>query len=150
MVRNRIMAGLSRAVLLMEARIQSGSMTTVNHALNQGREVFAYPGLPNSEWSEGAHQLLREGARYFTSAADVLEDLGWLDSSVPSREEKAALPPLNPLQQRVMSLLRQQEYGMDELAQLTGSEAAELSGAITILQLLGLVRSLPGKRYALA
>ena len=67
-VRNRILAGLGHAVVLMEARIRSGSMLTVHHALDQGKDVFAYPGIPDAPMSEGAHQLLREGAVYFTSA----------------------------------------------------------------------------------
>ena len=76
-VRNRIISGLSRALVMMESRIQSGSMLTVQHALDQGREVYAYPGIPGTEWAQGAHQLLREGANYFTSAQDILEDLSW-------------------------------------------------------------------------
>jgi len=71
--RNRLISGLSRALLMMESRIQSGSMVTVHHALDQGREVYAYPGIPGTEWAQGAHQLLREGANFFTSAQDVLK-----------------------------------------------------------------------------
>lgn len=76
-VRNRILSGLSSAVVMMECSIASGSMSTVNHALDQGREVFAWPNHVDSPASEGAHQLLRDGARYFTSAEEIMEDMKW-------------------------------------------------------------------------
>lgn len=124
-------------------------MSTVQHALDQGREVFAWPGEPGSEWSEGAHQLIREGARYATSAQDILEDLGWSDLSVPTKEEKKALPPLTDEQHRIMTALHQGEQTMDELALSTGLDAASLSVSLTMLQLMGLVKSLPGKTFSL-
>lgn len=148
-VRNRILSGLCKGVIMMEARIRSGSMTTVQHALDQGREVFAYPGSIGSEWAEGAHQLLREGASYFTSAADVLEDLDWLDGApaVPTPQQKSDLPPLSPDQRKVYQQLAQGEMSFDQLAQATGMDTPELSGALTMLQIFGLIRSLPGKIY---
>ncbi|MGN0777547.1 MAG: DNA-processing protein DprA [Aristaeellaceae bacterium] len=147
-VRNRLLAGLSKAVVLMEARIRSGSMTTVQHALNQGREVFAYPGNIGSAWAEGTHQLLREGANYFTTAGDVLEDLGWDSApSAPSQEQKRELPPMTAQQRLICTQLSQGEQSFDQLAEATGLDAPELSSSLTMLQILGLVRSLPGKMY---
>lgn len=147
-VRNRIMSGLSKGVVLIEARIKSGSMTTVQHALDQGREVFAYPGNIGSEWAEGTHQLLREGANYFTSAQDVLEDLGWMeDRPVPTKEEKQELPAMTEEQRRVYAQLSQGECSFDQLASATGLDTPALSGVLTMLQILGLVKSMPGKTY---
>lgn len=134
---------------MVECRIQSGSMITVQHALDQGREVFAWPGVVGSEFAEGAHQLLREGARYFTSAEDILEDMGWDRAPVVTREEKAALPPLSPDQQKVMQALRAGEQSMDQLAAVTGLDTPELSTALTMLQIMGLIRSMPGKTYSI-
>lgn len=92
-VRNRILSGLSRGVLMMEGRVQSGSMVTVQCALDQGRDVFAFPGQPDTPFAEGAHQLLREGAIYFTSAQDILEDMGWADDApVMSKPSKTSSP----------------------------------------------------------
>lgn len=71
-VRNRIMSGLSRAVLMMECQLKSGSIRTIQHALDQGKEVYAFPGKVRTHWEAGAHQLLREGANYFTCAQDIL------------------------------------------------------------------------------
>lgn len=147
-VRNRIISGLGKALIMMESQIQSGSMLTVHHALDQGREVFAYPGIPGTEWAEGAHQLLREGANYFTSANDILEDLGWADDlPQPSKAEKETLPPLSDDQRKVFGLLSRGEMSFDQIAYESGLSTPALSIALTMLQMMGLVKSLPGKMY---
>lgn len=147
-MRNRIISGLSKAVLMMEARIQSGSMITVQHALDQGRDVFAYPGIPDSDFSEGAHQLLREGAIYFTSAQDVLEDLGWAEDAPPATpQQKQALPPMSEAHRKIYALLAQGDMSFDELAAQTELPTAELSVALTMMQMSGFIRALPGKTY---
>lgn len=147
-VRNRLISGLGKALLMMESRIQSGSTLTVHHALDQGREVFAYPGIPGTEWAEGAHQLLREGANYFTSAQDILEDLGWAEDIPPvKRQEKAAVPPMSEEQRKVFTLLSQGEMSFDQLAATTQMSAPALSVALTMLQMMGLVKAMPGKTY---
>jgi len=147
-VRNRMISGLCRAVVMMEAQIRSGTMTTVSHALDQGKDVYAYPGNIGSEWAEGAHQLLREGASYFTSAEDILENLNWVNAKpVPTRQEKSSLPPMSDGQRTIYSLLSQREMSFDELANATGFDAPGLSGELTMLTILGLIRSLPGKTY---
>ena len=145
-VRNRIMSGLGKALIMMESQIQSGSMLTVHHALDQGKEVFAYPGIPGTEWAKGAHQLLREGANYFTSAQDILEDLGWEDDrQQPTSEQRQALPPLSEDQRKVFSLLSRGEMSFDQLVYETGLTTPALSIALTMLQMSGLVKALPGK-----
>ena len=148
--RNRILSGLSRGVVLMEARIRSGSMNTIHHALDQGREVFAWPGEPGSPYTEGAHQLLREGARYFTSAADILEDMGWDAPAVEKpREAPGPILELKPEMHMVLTILHRGEKSMDELCQETGLDAGELMGTLTLLQMCGQIRALPGKVYCI-
>ena len=154
-VRNRIMSGLSRAVVMMECRVQSGTMRTVNHALEQGRDVYAWPGRIGTEWGEGAHQLLREGALFFTESADILKDLGWADEAGPSPEKrkkaKEQLPPMSEEQRRIMKALAlSEELSYDQLAQQTGLDPAALSIHLTMLQLSGLIKSMPGKMFAKA
>jgi DNA processing protein len=146
-VRNRLIAALGKALVMMEAQVRSGSMVTVQHALDQGKEVYAYPGNIGSEWAAGAHQLLREGASYFTSAQDILEDMRWDTAPAASTNVKAALPPLNDAQRKIYALVCQREMSFDELAQATGFDAATLSGELTLLSILGVVRSLPGKIF---
>ncbi len=147
-VRNRILAGLSRAVIMMECQIKSGSMTTVTHALNQGKDVYAYPGIPGTPWAEGAHQLLREGASFFAKAEDILEDLSWLDDKPMLKQQAAeALPSLTPDQRRIMTILTQGEQSFDQLCAASGLDTSTLSASLTMLQIMGLIKSLPGKSY---
>lgn len=148
-VRNRILAGLSRGTVMVECRLRSGSMTTVQHALDQGRDVFAWPGAPGTEWAEGAHQLIREGARYMTCARDILEDLDWLSLCPPTRDQVASLPPLTQEQKQVYLLIRRGAQSMDALAMESGMDTPALTSTLTMLQLLGLVRSEPGKTYSI-
>lgn len=147
--RNRIISGLSDALVVMEARIRSGSMTTVQHALNQGKDVFVYPGDPGSPRSEGNHQLLREGAIYFTTADDILEDMGWLDKkkNVGQNSEAPSSPNLSDPEQRILRQLDQGERGFDQLCDGTKLSAAQLSAALSMLQVQGLIEALPGKLY---
>lgn len=147
-MRNRIMSGLSKGVVMMEAKIRSGSMITVQHALEQGRDVFAYPGVPGSEYAEGAHQLLREGAIYFTSAQDLLEDLGWADDAPAiTQSQKKELPAMSEEQLRIYTLLGQGEMSFDELVTQSGIPAPQVSVSLTLMQMSGLVRAMPGKSY---
>lgn len=149
--RNRLMTGLGRALLMMESRIQSGSMLSVHHALDQGKEVFAYPGIPGTEWAEGAHQLLREGANYFTSAQDILEDMGWEDDAPPpTAQQIRELPAMSDDQRRIYTLLSQGELSFDQLAAETGLTAPALTVSLTMLQMMGLVKAMPGKSYCRA
>lgn len=149
-VRNRLIAALGNALVMMEAQIRSGSMVSVQHALNQGKEVYAYPGNIGSEWAAGAHQLLREGANYFTHAQDILEDMNWIQEKPAPSRQKAALPPLNDAQRGIYALLCQREMSFDELADATGFDAATLSGELTMLSILGVIQSLPGKVFGKA
>ena len=151
-VRNRIMTGLSQALILMEARIRSGSMTSVQHALDQGKDVFVYPGDPASEKYEANHQLLREGALYFTSAEDILEDMGWLDNrrhigqNIVCSSENI---PENPGEKAVFLALKPGKLGFEELLSATGLDASVLMSCLTIMQIRGMIESLPGKTYQL-
>lgn len=83
-LRNRIISGLCVGVIVVEARARSGSLITVRHALNQGREVFVVPGASEGPFAAGSNRLLREGARAVVSAEDVLEDLGGLGGVLPT------------------------------------------------------------------
>jgi len=149
-VRNRIIVGLSQALVLIEARIKSGSMTSVQHALDQGKDVFVYPGEPDSPQFEGNHQLLREGGIYFTSAEDILEDLHWLDipSSVRqnsdcSGEKESPVPE----GEAIMNALKKGRLSFEQLLEKTGMESSVLLSTLTILQISGLIEPLPGKQY---
>lgn len=148
--RNRIISGLSRAVVLMEAKIRSGSLTTVQHALNQGKDVFVYPGDPASEQFSGNRLLLREGARYFTTAGDILEDMNWLDNQAEVRQNSEGAAPessLTPTEKRILNVLKPGILSFEQICAETGIAPREMMSALTMLQIHGLVEALPGKNY---
>lgn len=149
-VRNRIISGLTSATLMMECKIKSGSMSTVRHALQQGREVYAYPGESGTPWAEGAHQLLREGANYFTCAGDVLDDLKWLDKKAESVQNSVCSGKkenCTPEQCSILELLKHRAMSFEELLTESSLNTQKLSSALTTLQIKGMIDPLPGKVY---
>ena len=149
-VRNRIISALGNALIVMEAAIKSGSMTTVQHALDQGKDVFVYPGDPTSRYYAGNHQLIREGAIYFTEAADILEDMGWLDNTgdvMQNSDCPLKTLHLSDVQKKICERLQQGELSFDQICNGIAVPPGELSGILTILQINGIIEAIPGKRY---
>ncbi len=158
--RNRIISGVSRAVVVVEANLKSGALITVTHALEQGREVFAVPGNVDSPASAGCLELIRKGAKLVRSAADVLEDLNGVSARVgPAPTLFDALPPaavvvpppaapvaLEPGLKAVYDALAGPRHG-DDLARESGLSVGELSMVLMKLEMKKLVRRLPGNQY---
>ena len=150
--RNRIISAIGEALVLIEARTRSGSLRTVDHALKQGKEVFVYPGEPSSPFFEGNHQLLRDGARFFTTAGDILEDMNWLDNQrIKVQNSDCSIPPgsVSPSETRILSLLASGTLGFEQLATESGLPPGELLSMLTVLQVRGMIETLPGKKYQL-
>ena len=149
--RNRIISGLGDCLVLMQAKIRSGSMTSVQHALNQGKDVFVYPGEPGNPKYEGNHQLLREGAIYFTTAKDLMEDMGWLDNcqDVGQNDVRTAEHDVkySSAEKKVLNQLDRGELSFDQLCDKTGFSADLLGATLSMLQIRGCIRPLPGKIY---
>ena len=148
--RNRIICGISHALILIEAKIRSGSMTSVQHALDQGKDVFVYPGEPDSEYFEGNHRLLREGGIYFTGAEDVLSDLHWLDNQSAVRQNidcSAEESISTPEQAAVIRALKPGNLSFEQLLERTCLDPPVLMSTLTMLQISGLIEALPGKQY---
>jgi DNA processing protein len=135
--RNRIVAGLCAASVVVEARERSGALITADFALEEGREVFAVPGEITSALSAGSNALLRLGATPLTCAQDVLESYGL---SAPA----STAPDLGSLASSVFERVREGAVGADELARTTGLGAGELAAALTELELAGVVREEDG------
>lgn len=131
--RNRIIAGIARAVVVVEARERSGALITADLALEEGRDVFAVPGEITSSLSAGSNGLLRVGAHVLTSAADVLDLLGFVLPPVAARVE------LDPNARPVFDALRDKAATFDELVRVTGLSAADVAPALSHLELAGLV-----------
>jgi DNA processing protein len=130
--RNRIVAGLCAASVVVEARERSGALITADFALEEGREVFAVPGEITSALSAGSNALLRLGATPLTRTEDVLESFG----IVPVEQ---APPVLEPTAVAVLEHVRERAVGADELTRATGLSAGELAAALTELELAGIV-----------
>ena len=141
--RNRIISGMCQGLLLIEAAKRSGTMTTVGFALDQGREVFALPGQADSPLSTSTHALIRDGARLVTSAQDVLMDMGWIDEMA---EEEAILPTLTRAARDVYMQLLGGQTDVDALIDALGVPAQEMNSLLTIMELQGIIRRLPGRR----
>lgn len=144
--RNRLIAGLSLGVLVVEAAPASGSLITARLAGEQGREVFAIPGSIHSPLSRGCHQLIRQGAKLVESAADILEELrpdSFSKMTLQPPREVADSPPEGSL----LGLLDTAPMGFDEMVHCSGLTAEALSAMLLQLELEGKVASLPGGRY---
>ena len=131
--RNRIIAGLATATVIVEARERSGALITADFALEDGREVLAVPGEITSALSRGTNGLLRQGATPATGVADVLEAVG-----LEPRAGPAAVPD-NPACAAVLEALGDGAGTADELARATGLAASAIGTALTLLELAGRV-----------
>ena len=137
--RNRIIAGLSRGVLVIEAAARSGSLITARLASECGREVFAVPGSIHSPLSKGCHQLIRQGAKLVESVNDIFEEFG---ASSPSAVDAPNPSDTDPL----LALIGFDPVLPDELATRAGCTPARLSALLLDLELAGRVARLPGGR----
>jgi DNA processing protein len=142
--RNRIVAGLTLATVVIEARERSGALITADLALDEGREVLAVPGEITSQLSRGTNHLLRLGAVPVTCTADVLRVLG-VDPP-PAREP----PALEPRLELVRSAVADAAVTADEVAQATGESASVVAATLAELELLGVVEEVDGVYRAVA
>ena len=142
--RNRIISGISLAIVVTEASSKSGTMITVAHALDQGRDVMAVPGNITSALSSGSNGLIREGAELITSYEDIMHTL-----NLSGRENIAPNEiDLAPDEKVVYDMLDFTPLTFDEIADRTHMEAQTVNYIITMLELKGAARKMPGQRYA--
>jgi len=139
--RNRVVAGLADATLVIETALKGGSMITADFASQYHREVIAVPGKITDQRSRGCLKLIQENkATIYTNTEDLLQQLNWVNT----------LPELSPAQKGLISLMKQQEiFSMDELLQLTGLGIGSLSGLLLQLELQQIIQVLPGESFTL-
>ena len=149
-MRNRIVSGMSKGVLAVEAPLKSGTLITVGQALDQGRCVMAVPGRIDSPLSQGCHKLIREGARLVTTADDVVEELQ--DLTAGMRNAAAAQPPrerrpeqvLSPDERAVMVLVGDEAVPIDAIVRGSGLDAGRVSALLSGLQIKRQVKMASG------
>ncbi|MCL2616720.1 MAG: DNA-processing protein DprA [Defluviitaleaceae bacterium] len=152
-MRNRIISGLCRAVIVVEAGLKSGTLITVGQALDQGREVFAVPGSALSKLSEGTNLLIKEGAAVATCADDILSTLRVLpritrEGKHPAKQAKPERQPLDDNEQAVLSCIADaQPAAFDHIINTTGLTTQQANYILVMLEMKGLVEKLPGLRY---
>lgn len=159
-MRNRIVSGLARGVVVVEAPLGSGTLITVDQALDQGRAVMAVPGRADSPASQGCHRLLRSGARLVTSAEEVIEELQELLPTTAGRaaaqpaphasgtvgppDAAAPVAPATPEERRVLERLGAEPVHVDTVIRESGLPAGTVNAVLVGLQIKHRVKLLPG------
>lgn len=142
--RNRVLAGLARGVLVVEAALRSGSLITARLAADAGREVFAIPGSIHSPLARGCHRLIRDGAKLVEEARDILEELHLPHAAATAAPAGAAADAPHP---QLLAALGEDPVDLDTLTARAGLDAGSVAAALLELELAQYVERLPGNRY---
>lgn len=144
--RNRLIAGLSSAVIVTEAAEKSGSLITASYALEQGKEVLAVPGNINQANSVGTNNLIKQGARPVTSAAEILDLIGVSNpmQTIANRSELAE----TAIEKSLLTLITAEPIHVDKLIRLARLDISAVNSALSILEMKGLIKNLGGQNYA--
>ena len=147
--RNRIISGMSRGVLVVEAMMNSGSLITAQCALDQGREVFAVPGNINAGSSRGTNRLIKQGAKLVESVEDILEELPPLSGRSGKGTPKPAFD-LSPVEAALYTLLAEAPLQIDDIIVRSSLTVGDVSATLLRLELKGAVIQLPGKFFSIS
>lgn len=137
--RNRLISGLSRGVLVVEAALESGSLITARFALEQGRDVFAIPGSIHSPLSKGCHQLIKDGAKLVERADDILAELQWNTASMPQAQPFPRAP-----RDRLLEAMGHAPVSVDQIAEATGESVSAIAARLSMLEIEGAVAAVAG------
>ena len=153
--RNRLISGMALGVVVVEATEKSGSLITAGFALEQGREVFAVPGEAGASRSRGTHQLIRQGAKLVERVEDVLEEIAPQLARRSATADASKLPPvlppnMSPEAKKIFELVLGRPRQIDEVIETSGFPPAKVSEILLDLEILGLLKQLPGKRFCAA
>ncbi len=158
--RNRIISGLSLGTLVVEAAVRSGSLTTAQHAMEQGREVFAIPGSIHNPMARGCHRLIKQGAKLIELADEILEELApQLDESqrqllnsgkriaLGNEPEESLAGEIDAVYQRLLDCIEYEPQTIDTLIERSGLAAAEVASMLLMLELNGKIVRVEGGKF---
>lgn len=143
--RNRIMAGLTKGTLVIEAALESGSLITSSYAVEYNRDVYAVPGQINSTQSEGTNKLIQAGAKLVTSAKDILEEFS--PGGAKISPAVSSYEPANDEEEKILSKLSHEPTYIDIITKLTKLETSTISSALAMLEIKGAVKNVGGQNY---
>jgi len=144
--RDRIVAGLSKAVLVTEAALNSGSLITAGYAKKYGRKIFALPGQITSELSRGTLKLIKEGAEPVSEAEDIIKYFKILVNPV-KKIAKAEVGKESTLEEKIVAQLRREAMKADDIARLFAVPVAQIGTTLSLMQLKGIIINNSGKYY---
>ena len=150
--RNRIIAGMADAVIVVESKISGGAMITADIAFSYGREVMAIPGKVEDTCSAGCNKLIQHNKAYLIrNADDITEYLGWKKGEKKLKQQRELLLDLSPEQESIVNTLKTGSAPMhiDDIAILSKLSPGLLSSHLLTLEFAGVLKSLPGKMYSL-
>lgn len=150
LARNRLVSGLADAVVVTEATEKSGTLSTVAHALEQNKEVFAVPGPITSLLSAGPNSLLRQGAHLATSAEDILRVIAPELLDVKTTQQRQLVLGDTPQEVSIITALQRGERDGDRLLTMSGLSSKEFLQTLTMLELKGTIRALGGNQWSIA
>lgn len=149
--RNRIIAGLSDATLVIESGIKGGAMVTADIAMSYNREVLAVPGHPNTKYSAGCNMLIKsQKANLVENENDIEHFLNWIPKKITKREQQFHIAGLDPLESKIIDCLKDNnQITADQLGRMINEPVQRLSPSLLNLEFAGIIASLPGNIYKL-
>ncbi|MFZ5352095.1 MAG: DNA-processing protein DprA [Bacillota bacterium] len=144
--RNRIVSGMSKAIIVVEAGLKSGTLITTDFALDQGRDVFAVPGSINSPNSKGTNNLIKNGAKLVDCVEDIIEELNIIKSD-NTKNNNMLMENISLEEATVLSCIKDIGRSIEEIIRITGIETKSLMSAITMMEIKGLIIQANGTYY---
>lgn len=144
-LRNRIISGLSQAVVIIEAKESSGTLITAQYAIDQNRDIFAVPGSIFSPNSSGTNNLIKRGAKLTTCAHDILEELNI--GELEQKSNNTTIKPETPEEKIIIDILSHESLHIDKIAQASKLRINALGAILTMMELKGMIKDMGGKNY---